>query len=551
MSRSKTKTKKKSSSRYASRLGSGKDLIEMFSAGTLWLEKNARDIDAINVFPVPDGDCGKNMLLTMRSAIENANEISDRTTSSVMEAIARGALMGARGNSGFILSQILEGMAKVLERKDGFTTKDLAQALDRGAKTAEQALSEPKEGTILTVARDTAAAAQKAVSEGQETLGELLDVAVKEAEKSVERTPALLPALREAGVVDAGGEGLLVLLKGALSYLRGTKRPRRVKPTSADTYENLTKASEAAATSAYCTQFLLRGQELNADEIRDRLAGEGNSLIVVGNTSKIRVHLHTDHPDRVAEHAKKWGTLSEFKTESLEDQKRDFIFARNLEKQDIAVVAVALGRGMEEAFRNFGAIGIVSGGQTMNPSIKELLRAVESVPQDKVIILPNNKNIILTASKVAELSDKQPAVIPTKTMPQGIAALIAFNPEDGLEQNAAAMKEAASNVTTIQVTRAVRKTKINELPVEKGQTIALRDDDELLSAGDKETPVIMQALARLDMERVELLTMYYGDEVEAKDAEEIVKQIRRQYPGKEFDLVNGGQPHYRFLLSLE
>lgn len=540
-------------------LATGKDLREMFSAGTAWLEKHASDIDAMNVFPVPDGDCGRNMFLTMRSAMEAADRIPVQDASSVSKAIANGAMLGARGNSGVILSQFLKGLANVLGGKENFNGQDLVQALEEATRTAYKAVSQPVEGTILTVTRDVAAAARIAADRKSDDLESMFEAIVKAAKESVARTPALLPLLAEAGVVDAGGQGLYILLEGALAYLKGeaaelvSRKIQPVTPPSPLAHEIIHSWSEAEEPYGYCTQFLVEGQELKSARIRKKLMKKGKSLIVVGDESNVRVHIHTFDPSGVLRYAQSLGVLHDVSIESMEDQHLAFVRRRRdkLPLLDIAVVGVALGKGMKEVFRSSGATAVVSGGQTMNPSVRELVTAVESVPSDKVLLLPNNKNVILTASQAQQLTSKQLVVVPTRTLPQGIAALLAFNPERDIGDNARAMEKAASKVTTIEITTAERNTKIKGLPIKKGQIIAIVDDQDVISAGDDLRGVIFEGLDKVGMDAIELATIYYGREMPANKAEQMKSHIEHRYPGKQVDLFDGGQPHYKFIISLE
>lgn len=540
-------------------LATGQDLREMFSAGTAWLEKSAPDIDAINVFPVPDGDTGTNMVLTMRSAMEEAYRAPDRSASSVIRAMAYGSLMGARGNSGVILSQILRGLAKGLEGKESFTGKDLAEALTAASTTAYKGLSRPVEGTILTVIRDVAAAAEAAAKENPEDLELIIEAVVKAAKESVARTPSLLPVLREAGVVDAGGQGLYTLLEGVLRYLKGEteempfRKPQLVAPVLPLTPKIIGVATELEEPYGYCTEFLVEGKKLKPDRIRRRLEGKGHSLIVVGDESSVRVHIHTFDPGAVLRYATSLGVLHQVRVQNMDDQHREFVEMQKerLPALDVAIVAVALGEGMKEVFRSLGATAVVSGGQTMNPSVRELLGAVESVPSDKVILLPNNKNVVLTASQVQPLTTKQVVVVPTKTMPQGVAALLAFKYEGDLEKNAQTMAEAATAVRTVEITKAARTTQIKGLSIKKGQMIAIVDDEDLVAAGDDASLVILQALDKVGMDAIEVVTIYYGTDTESDEPEKIAQEIGSKYPGKQIELVKGDHPNYKFIISLE
>jgi DAK2 domain fusion protein YloV len=537
----------------------GQELRDMFAAGSSWLEKSVADINAINVFPVPDGDTGTNMFLTMRSTMEEADRAPLNNVAAVVKAMAQGALMGARGNSGVILSQFFRGLAKGLAEKESITGSDWALALSEASRTAYKGLSQPVEGTMLTVIRDASAAAEVAAQTDPDDLTIVAEAAVEAAKDSVAKTPLLLPVLREAGVVDAGGQGIYILLEGALRYLRGEMEEMQYRSPQMVT-ANLPLSSRAAELMAepeelygYCTNFLLEGQKLNTDRIRKKLEDKGQSVVVVGDETTVRVHIHTYDPGSVIRYATSLGTLHQLQVQNMDDQHVGFVEMQRgkLPASDIAVVAVASGNGVREVLRSLGAAAVVSGGQTMNPSVQEILQAVESVPSQKVVLLPNNKNIIPTASQVQPLTSKEVAVVPTRTFPQGVAALIAFNYEDSLKKNAQAMEEAIATVKTVEVTNAVRDTRMKGLKVSKGQAIAIVDDEELVAAGDSMAEVVFEALDKAGVESAEVVTMYYGADVEVAQAEQIIQELRNKHPDKQVEIVSGGQPHYGYVVSLE
>ncbi len=537
----------------------GQEFRDMFAAGSSWLEKSVPDINAINVFPVPDGDTGTNMFLTMRSVIEEADRISGGSVSAVAKAMAQGALMGARGNSGVILSQFFRGMAKGLDDKDSITGSDLAVALDEACRAAYKGLSQPVEGTMLTVIKDAAKAAQEAARTAPDNLTGVAEAAVDEARDSVARTPLLLDVLREAGVVDAGGQGVYVLLEGVLRYLEGKveeMRYRRPQMVAAELPAGTTATphvTESEEPYGYCTNFLLEGHKLNPDKIRKKLEGKGQSVVVVGDESTIRVHIHTYDPGGIIRFATALGTLHQLQIQNMDDQHVGFVEMQKerLPSSDTGVVAVAAGSGMKEVFRSLGAAAIITGGQTMNPSVQEILQAVEAVPSQKIILLPNNKNIILAASQVQSLTSKEIAVIPARTVPQGIAALIAFNYEGSMEENVQAMTDAVATVKTVEITEAARSTKLQGLKISKGQVISILDDEKLLAADDDTEKVLFEALDKIDIDSAEVVTVYYGADIESTQAEQVVQKIREKYHDKQVEMVSGGQPHYRYIVSLE
>jgi len=534
----------------------GQDLREMFAAATIWLEKSASDIDALNVFPVPDGDTGTNMLLTMRSSIEEAYRAPDQSASAVARAMAKGALMGARGNSGVILSQIWRGLAQGLAEKESFTGSDLASALAQASTMAYKGLSNPVEGTILTVVREAAETAQAQASSGDDDLKSVLEATVNAAGESVAKTPTLLPVLREAGVVDAGGQGLYTILEGALRYLRGEGEQMQFrKPQIIVSDIPATRLPQVMAEEevpyGYCTNILLRGQGLDPDKLRMKLKRKGQSLVVAGDESTVRIHIHTYDPGKILHYVGSLGTMHEINIRNMDEQHQDFLEMQRerTPAADIAIVAVAAGEGLTEVFKSLGAV-VVPGGQTMNPSTKDLLQAVESVVADKIIILPNNKNIVLTANQVQSVTTKTIEVVPTQTIPQGVAALLAFDYEGDLGTNAQLMEEAKSAVKSIEVTRAVRSTKLNGQKIKKKQAMSFLNGD-LLAVGDTSTGVLNEALAKLDLDEAEVITIYYGADTEPAEAEQFSISLREKHPQLQVEVVKGGQPHYNYIVSVE
>ncbi|MFC1970905.1 DAK2 domain-containing protein [Chloroflexota bacterium] len=536
----------------------GQELREMFSAATSWLEKSSADIDALNVFPVPDGDTGTNMLLTMRSTMDEAYRAPDHSASGVTQAMAKGALMGARGNSGVILSQFWRGLAQGLEGKESFSAADLAHALQQSALVAYKGVSNPVEGTMLTVMKDMAAATQAQVADGNDDIVVVLEVAVDAAATSVANTPSLLKVLRDAGVVDAGGQGVHTILEGALRYLRGEMELMRLRKPQIIVSElphsaPLTQvAGIEEVPFGYCTEFMLKGEKLKSNTIKRRLERKGESLIVVGEGSVVRFHIHTLDPGMVVRMATRLGTVHQVSIRNMDEQHQDFLEMQKerMPVTETAVIAVAAGDGLGDVFGSLGVVAVVPGGQTMNPSTKDLLQAVESALSDKIIILPNNKNIILTANQVQSLTEKKITVVPTKTIPQGVVALLAFDYEADHNTNARIMEKALSSVKTIEVTRAVRTTKVNGLKIKRKQPIGLLDGD-LVAVGDSSIDVINQVLARLDLGKAEVITIYYGVDADPDEAELIHVGIRDQHPQLQIEVIRGGQPHYNYIISIE
>jgi DAK2 domain fusion protein YloV len=536
----------------------GQDFREMFACATAWLEKSASDIDALNVFPVPDGDTGTNMLLTMRSSIEEAYRAPDNSTSAVAQAFAKGALMGARGNSGVILSQIWRGLAKIMTDKKSLTGADLVDALQEASDMAYKGLSNPVEGTILTVIKDAALAARNQAANGDTDLIAVIEAAVNAANQSVANTPALLPILKEAGVVDAGGQGLYTILEGALQYLRGQAEQMQFRKPQiiASSIPLVARPPEMIAADevpfGYCTEFMLKGEGLKPDKIRNRLDKKGESLIVVGDDSTVRIHIHTMDPGNVIHYTASLGTMHQVSIRNMDEQHRDFLEMQKDKAPavDIATVAVVAGDGLAEVFTSLGASAIVPGGQTMNPSTKDILQAVEAVASDNVIILPNNKNVILAAKQIKDLTSKNIQIVATETIPQGVSALLSFDYEADLETNAKIMGQTISAVRSIEITRAVRSTELKGLKIKRKQAIGLLDGD-LVVAGDDTIGVLYETLAKLDLDDKEIVTVYYGADPNRDEAEQVSSTIRQQYPQLQVEVVRGNQPHYEYIVSIE
>jgi DAK2 domain fusion protein YloV len=539
------------------KLSNGQTLKNMFVAGTKLLEDNVQNINAINVFPVPDGDTGTNMLLTMYSALEETKQTKDNSVSSIVQSLAHGALMGARGNSGVILSQFWRGIANSLDSKETFTGRDFAEALGEASKAAYEGVIHPVEGTMLTVLKDAATAAA-ALPEGSNNLLSVMETTVAAAHDSVLRTPELLPMLQEAGVVDAGGQGLYILLSGALDLLNGkhhktTENKSEFVMTVNPTGSRIASASEIELPWGYCINFLLEGERLNLDRIKRGLNRIGQSLVVVGDNNTARIHIHSFNPGKILSYATHLGTLHQVELNNMDDQYAEFMKLQreHIPQVAIATIAIASGEGFFKIFDSLGTTMIVPGGQTMNPSVRQILRAVEEVPSDNVIILPNNKNIILTASQVESLTQKKVRVIPSTNIPQGIAALLSFNIEMDLEKNVLAMEQSLSAPQTIEITKAARKTQINGNTIKKGQFIAVVNDHEIITNNsNRMLNVILEALVTTNVESSEIITIYYGAESKTTEAEGIAQNIRNSY-NAEVEVVNGGQPHYNYIISLE
>jgi hypothetical protein len=564
----------------------GQGLLDAFRAAVANLEANVEEINSLNVYPVPDGDTGSNMYATVKAALDEAEGVTDVTVERVSAAIAFGALMGARGNSGVITSQIFRGMAEGLAGKSRFNGLDLAHALSRGAKSAYGAVAKPVEGTILTVIRESADAAVVAAERAND-IETVLSTTVEAAEKSVARTPSLLAILREAGVVDSGGQGVYRLFQGALLHLLG----RAPAGAAAGRARAGAKASALIAHAdegfGYETMYLLQanpGRALDLDAIRDHLESIGESVLVAGDARALKVHVHNERPDEVIGYGLQQGSLSRISVENLDNQARDLREARateftgtdagavtapeasasataetstNGESADTplrpgpAIVAVVAGDGLARVFESFGVDQIVSGGQTANPSTGELLRVARLARAREVLLLPNNPNVRLAAEQAAKVcEDKRLVVVPTRNAAEGIAALLALDPTLDAAANAGPMTEAGRGIQSVQVTEAVRDATIGGKKVKRGQTIALDPDDGLVAVDSNRDKAVLRAVAAFKA-GYELITLYYGADSTLSDAEDIARKIGAASPGAEVEVVHGGQPHYRYLISAE
>ncbi|UCC64620.1 MAG: DAK2 domain-containing protein [Anaerolineae bacterium] len=530
----------------------GQVLKHLIEAGLAWLEQHSAAVNALNVFPVPDGDTGTNMLLTLQSAYKEIVTSPETSIAEVAQAAAYGALMGARGNSGVILSQILRGFAHGVDGCQAFDADDFASALRSASETAYKGVIQPVEGTILTVIRESAEAAEAIVSDTDD-LKQVLAHVVHEAAASVARTPMLLQVLREAGVVDAGGQGLYLILEGMLRYVRG----ETVRYNGALEAEvSLLRAEAVAGEYGYDVQFIIQGDSLSVDEVRTAISSMGDSVLVVGDARAIKVHVHTPEPGTPLNYGVGVGALSQVIVENMQEQYQEFVMGQARpapaveEICDIASVAVASGEGLARVFESLGVSAVVRGGQTMNPSTEDLLKAVEAASVDNVILLPNNSNVILAAEQAKALSQKNVVVVLTKTMPQGVGAMLAFNYQADLETNARVMARAAAGVETIEVTTATRDVEISGVAVREGQIIGLLND-QLQAVGDSPEEVILAILSELDLTDFEIITVYWGQDVTQDEAEALVAQIEDLGADLEIELVIGGQPHYFYILSLE
>ena len=536
-----------------------------------WLEANREKINQLNVFPVPDGDTGTNMLLTLESALEEVGDEDSNDLAAVAHKVAHGALMGARGNSGVILSQVLRGFAQGVDDRTSVDCKGLAHAFEEATAVAYKGVTKPTEGTILTVSRKASEAALRKADETDD-IAELVQVVVNAAQRAVDETPSQLAVLREAGVVDAGGYGLMVILEGFLKTVKGQEIGTAGKPAGASG-----KVAEKVGAYAiempeegwgFCTEFLIDAPSKPFQVVREELTPMGNSAVIVGDDKLVRVHIHTLDPGGLIASAAGYGRLLKLKVEDMSRQHHEILahdppapdpveappahpssngHSSALLTGDIGVVAV--GDGFRRIFEELGA-GVVEGGQTMNPSTEDLLQAVNANPAAQVIILPNNKNVIMTAQQVGSLCDKEVKVLATRTVPQGISALLNLDPAANLADNAAAMSAAMDRTSTIEVTTAVRTTAVDGLKIKTGDVIALVDG-KITQAGTDPVDVIEAAVAALDATRYELLTVYGGADVTEEETRAAADRLGKRFPNLSVEAQRGEQSHYPYILSLE
>jgi DAK2 domain fusion protein YloV len=532
----------------------GRGLKRLMAFGLAWLERHQEAINALNVYPVPDGDTGTNMLLTMQSAYQEILDSPEEEVGAIAKKIAHGALMGARGNSGVILSQIFRGFSQSLDGMSAFDTVQFAAALQEAAVMAYKGVIKPVEGTMLTVAREAAEASVVAAATSRD-LRYVLKLVVHEARESVTRTPSLLPVLAEAGVVDAGGQGLLVILEGMLRYAKGEQVEVDAELEAAVHLHPVQMDGEEGY--GYDIQYVIHGEALNVEEIRGVIATMGDSALVVGDSRAVKVHVHSPEPGTPINYGASLGSLSRVIVENMQEQYQDFILSKAQETPSsdapicgIGTVVVAPGPGLAQVFESLGASVVVPGGQTMNPSTEDLLQAAESVDCSEIIILPNNRNIVMAAEQVATLSDKVVKVVRTTSVPQGISALLALNYQADLTTNVQTMTDSAQDIQTAEITTAVRSVKIDGIPVRKGEVIGLVNG-KLRARGASPDQVTQDVLTEMQVDNYEIITLYYGESITADDAQKLADKIEERFPEQEVEIVDGGQPHYYYILSAE
>lgn len=553
-------------------------MAKLFLAGAKNLENNKEWINELNVFPVPDGDTGTNMTLTIMSAakeVVSLRDMGDIDMQSLCKAISSGSLRGARGNSGVILSQLFRGFTKGVNEYDRITIPVLATAFEKAVETAYKAVMKPKEGTILTVAKGAAIKARELADSNMEDMAEFLQQVIARAEEVLEQTPELLPVLKQAGVVDSGGQGLVLVLKGAYDAYMGKEIELTLSDTGMSSSGARTKGANVEAQAnadikfGYCTEFIIMLNKvfnIKAElDFKAYLESIGDSIVVVADDDVVKVHVHTNDPGLAIQRALKYGALSNMKIDNMRLEHQEKLFkmsqkeaalqesvpAEEQPRKDVGFIAVSMGDGINEIFKGLGVDYIIEGGQTMNPSTEDMLNAIEQVNADAIFILPNNKNIILAANQAQSLvKDKKIVVIPTKTVPQGITAVINYVPDMSVDENAETMTEEIKTVSTGQVTYAVRDTTIDDKEIKQGDFMGLGDSG-ILSVGTAISEVTMTMIDEMMSNESELISIYYGSEITEEDAENLRSRVEEKYSSCDVELQYGGQPIYYYIVSVE
>ena len=541
----------------------GKQVRDMFVSGANNLKNHKDLVDKLNVFPVPDGDTGTNMSLTISCAIKELNKVEQDDIGQLGKALSKGSLMGARGNSGVILSQIIRGIAKSIEGKETLNSMDIAEALKNGSDTAYKAVIKPVEGTILTVVRESSDYALKAAALEEDVI-EFMKLLVKEANNSLDRTPELLHALKEAGVVDSGGKGLVLVYEGMLKSLEGQfVESQEIQTTETTSVQVENRLSTEDIKFQYCTEFILETDKISDLKMRDIMIKYGDSLVVVGDDGIIKVHVHTNTPGTVLQEALAYGQLLTIKIENMKLQHENKVIkdaqedkevseqaAVSEEPKEFGFIATSMGQGLAKIFKDFGVDHIIEGGQTMNPSTEDFMKAIDSINAKNIFIFPNNSNIIMAANQAKELSDKNIIVIPTKNTPQGFTALVNFNADASVEENEQALMESLTMVKSGQVTFAVRDTVMNDVEVKEGNIIGIAES-KLMDAGDSVDEITTSLVEKLVDEDSAIITLFYGEDVTEEDANNLRDELEEKFEDLDIELYYGGQPLYYYLISVE
>ncbi len=544
----------------------GIKFAEMVQMGAHHLYQNANYVDSLNVFPVPDGDTGTNMNLSMTSGAKETEHAASEHIGKTAQALSKGLLMGARGNSGVILSQLFRGFGKFIEKESTIDAKGFAGAFQAGVDTAYKAVMKPVEGTILTVAREAAKKGVE-VAETENDIIAVMEAFTAEAKASLDRTPDLLPVLKEVGVVDSGGQGLLFVYEGFLASLKGEALPEKNDATlddliNAEHHRAQDFMNTADIEFGYCTEIMVRLEEgkepFDEEQFRNELNPLGDSLLVISDEEIAKVHIHSEQPGSVLSIGQKYGSLIKIKVDNMREQHSAIVGEehkaptpiKKVEKHPYAIVTIAMGEGVADLLRSIGASYVIEGGQTMNPSTEDIVKAVQEIGAEKVLILPNNKNIVMAAEQAVELLEIDAAVVPTKTIPQGMAAILAFNPEAAVDVNKKTMSDAFANVKTGQVTYAVRDTSIDGVEIRKDDFMALAEGKIVLS-----TPALKDAAEKVIKDLVdedaEIVTVIYGEDTTEQAASELVAFIEENYPDVEVELFDGKQGLYPYIISVE
>lgn len=547
-------------------------LSRMFLAGAKNLEAKKEWINELNVFPVPDGDTGTNMTLTIMSAAAEVGALGDTDMESLAKAISSGSLRGARGNSGVILSQLLRGFTRGVRKYEELDAPLIAAAMERGVETAYKAVMKPKEGTILTVAKEAALKAVE-IAEEMEDLEEFFREVFVHAEATLAKTPEMLPVLKEAGVVDSGGQGLLEVFRGAVDGFLGKEVDySQFEKSAAPSVTKISPQAEADIKFGYCTEFIIMlDKELPEEEehsFKEFLMSIGDSIVLVADDEIVKVHVHTNHPGQAIERALTYGSLSRMKIDNMREEHQEKLIkdaeklaAQQAEEEEakaaeqppkeVGFISVSAGGGLTSIFKDLGVDYLIEGGQTMNPSTEDMLNAIAKVNAKTIYIFPNNKNIILAANQARDLTeDKEIVVVPTKTVPQGISAIISFVPEKNGEENLEAMLEAVSRVKTGQITYAVRDTRIDDKEIHEGDIMGIGDSG-ILAVGKTKEEVAKETIASMMNEDGEIISLYYGADTEEADAEALAEELEAMYPDCEIEVNQGGQPIYYYIISVE
>ncbi|CAD2076600.1 dihydroxyacetone kinase subunit DhaL [Jeotgalicoccus aerolatus] len=539
---------------------------QMILGGARNLKKNADYVDSLNVFPVPDGDTGTNMNLSMSSGAAEVEPLDDKHIGNVGKHFSKGLLMGARGNSGVILSQLFRGFSKAIEGKEDIDADEFIEALKQGVKTAYKAVMKPVEGTILTVAKDAGEKAEE-FKDSDASLVDVMSATLEEAKASLKRTPELLAVLKEVGVVDSGGQGLVYVYEGFLSALTGEEieadESQESALLNADSHDHNDDFDDFMSVDdiefGYCTEFMVRFEdekrEFKEDEFREEMSEFGDSLLVINDDEIVKVHVHTETPGEAFTYAATYGELIKMKVENMREQFRTVHGEKNTaaaekESYDTAVITVSSGEGINELFKSLGVTHVINGGQTMNPATEDIVNVIKDADVKQVIILPNNKNIIMAAEQAVKVLDVPAAVVKSTSIPEGLTSMLSFNPEAELEDNERAMSESLNHVQTGQVTYSVRDTKIDGIEIKKDQHMGIADG-KIITANDSKKDTLHTLISEMINEETEIITILIGEGGSEEEVEAVVNSIEGSHEDVEFEIHNGAQPVYSYLISVE